>query len=210
MLRRPADRLAIQLAVLLGLTFLVGIRATDGLDDAVLGWILPWRTPLIDQVFQAVTLVGDPIVTALIAAGLTVVLVARDGRHGQVALLFLAGIALEFALKQLVFQPGPPNELVRDAVLIPGLRELSLFTYPSGHAMRVTFLAVLVGARFERLRLPAAVIVLLVAAGRVYLATGWIADIAGGLLAGLALATVAEVVTERLRSTRPAAAVAVP
>ena len=207
-LRRPIDRLAIQLAVFVGLTFLVGTGATDGLDAAVLGWLLPWRTPLLDEVFQAVTLVGDPIVSSLFAIAVTFVLVARDGRRGRVALLFFAGLALELVLKQLIFQPGPPNELVRDAVLLPGLREISAFTYPGGHALRVMFLATLLGARYRRLRVPLAVVVVLVAVGRVYLAAGWVADIAGGLIAGLVLATIAELVGERLGSARAAKTVA--
>ena len=197
MLRRPSDRLVIQLAVFAGLTFLVGTGATDALDAAVLGWLLPWRTPAFDQVLRAITLVGDPVVSSLCATLVTVVLVRRDGRRGLAGLVFFAGFALEFALKQLVFEPGPPSELVRDAVLLPGLRELSPFTYPGGHAMRVAFLAALLGARYPRLRVPLAIIALVVAAGRIYLATGWAADIAGGLIAGIALATIAEVLYER-------------
>ena len=207
-LRRPIDRLAIQLAVFGGLTFLVGTGATDRLDAAVLGWVLPWRTLALDQVFQAVTLLGDPIVSSLCAIALTFVLVAREGRRGQVVLLFFVGLALEFVLKQLVFQPGPPSELVRDAVLLPGLREISPFTYPGGHILRVMFLAAVLGSRSPRLRVPLALIVALVAVGRVYLAAGWAADVAGGLIAGLALATIAELMDARLGSARTAKTVA--
>ncbi len=204
MFRRPVDRLAIQIAVFAGLTVLVGTGATDAADAAVLGWVLPLRTPLLDQLFQAVTVLGDPIVSSLFAIALTFFLVTHEGRRGQVALLFFAGIALEFVLKQVVFQPGPPSELVRDSVLLPGLRELSPFTYPGGHVMRVTFLAALLALRSPRLRLPAMIAVALVAAGRIYLATGWAADVAGGALAGLALATIAEAVRERAGSPRAA------
>lgn len=204
MFRRPIDRLAIQIAVFAGLTVLVGTGATDAADTVVLGWVLPLRTPLVSQLFQALTLLGDPIVSSLVAIALTFFLVAQDGRRGQVALLFFAGLALEFVLKQIVFQPGPPSELVRDSVLLPGLRELSPFTYPGGHAMRVTFLAALLAMRYSRLRGPAVIVVALVGAGRIYLATGWAADVAGGVLTGLALATIAEIVRERSRSPRAA------
>lgn len=208
MLPRPGDRLAIQLAVFLavfgGLTFLVASGATDAVDTAALGWVLPWRSTWLDQVFQLITLIGDPVISSAMAIAATFVLVARDGRRGQVALLFFAGFALEFALKQLVVQPGPPNELVRDAVLLPGLRELSPFTYPGGHVMRVMFLTMLLCARYRRLRVPLAIAVALVAAGRIYLAVGWASDIAGGLVAGLMLATLAEVIYERAGSASAA------
>ena len=209
--RRPIDRvliLCILFAAFAGLTVLVGSGATDALDDVVLGWVLPWRSPLLDQLFQAITLAGDPVVSSLGAVAVTVVLVAREGRRGQVALLFFAGLALEFGLKQVIFQPGPPSELVRDAVLLPALRNLSPYTYPGGHVMRVAFLAALLAARYPRLRLALTFVVLLVVIGRVYLAAGWATDIAGGLIAGLALATVAELVRERLGSPRAAAALA--
>ncbi len=190
------------------LTVLVGTGASDAADAAVLGWLLPLRSAPLDQLFQTVTILGDPIVTSLLAIALTFALVAREGRRGQVALLFFAGLALEFILKQIVFQPGPPSELIRDAVLLPGLREISPFTYPGGHVMRVAFLAALLGARYPQLRGGLWIIVAAVAAGRIYLATGWPADIAGGLLAGLALATIAELITERAGSAHSTEALA--
>ena len=201
MLRRPIDRLRVQLAVFAGLTLLVGTGATDTVDATILGWLLPLRSPGPDQLFQAITLLGDPVADAILALALATVLVAREGRRGLAALLLFAGFAVEFALKQLVFQPGPPSELVRDSVLLPGLRELSPFTYPGGHALRVTFLAALLAARVPALRIPLAVVVALVAAGRMYLATGWAADVAGGVLFGLVLATIAEVLGERSAAT---------
>ena len=196
------------LAVFAGLTVLVATGATNALDDAVLGWLLPLRSPLLDQLFKAFTLVGDPVVSSVIALAVTFLLVTREGRRGQVALLFFAGIALEFVLKQVVFQPGPPSELVRDVVLLPALPDLSPFTYPGGHVMRVTFLAALVSVRYGRLRLALTILVLVVAVGRVYLAAGWVADVAGGLIAGLALATIAELAHERLGSARATEALA--
>lgn len=204
MLRQATDRLVLTLAAFGGLTFSVGTAGTDGIDAGILRWVLPLRSTLIDQVFQALTLLGDPVVSSLFAIALTWYLVAREGRGGQVALLFFVGFALEFVVKQIVIQPGPPNELVRDAVLLPGLRELSPFTYPGGHLLRVTFLAALIGARSPRLRVALAAVVAAVAVGRIYLATDWAADVAGGLLAGLALAAGADLVRERIGLVRAA------
>ena len=197
---RQLDRLAILVAAFAGLTFLVGTGATDAVDDSILSVMLPWRSPALDQVFQLITLAGDPLLSSIVAVAIALVAVAREGRRGQVALLFFAGIAVEYALKQLVFQPGPPSELVRDAVLIPGLGHLGPNTFPGGHVMRVAFLAAVIGASYPRLRVAGIILVTLVAMGRVYLATGWAADIAGGLVAGLALATIAELVHERVGS----------
>jgi len=208
MLRRPIDRLAIQLALFAGLAVLVGTGATDTADDAILGWVLQWRNSAVDQVFQIATSIGDPVVSSLFAVVLTVVAVARTGQRGWTGLLFFAGIALDYALKQLVLQPGPPSELVRDAVMIPALSHLSPYTFPGGHVMRITFLALLVSAAYPKLRGVAIIVVLLMVVGRVYLAAGWASDVAGGLIAGVALATVAELVRARISSPRRVEALA--
>ena len=206
---RPAGRLPIVAAAFAVLTGLVALGATTALDDAVLSAILPLRNPTLDQVVQLVTLLGGPIVSAAIAIGLTFFLVARDPRGMYVALLFAAGIAMEYTLKQLVLQPGPPSEYVRDAVLFVSLRDLAPYTYPSGHVMRVTFLASVLVSRYPRLALPAYAVAALVALGRLYLAAGWLSDMAGGLLAGLLLAAVAELIRARAASPRRARAVLV-
>ena len=202
MLRRPIDRLAIQLALFAALAVLVGTGATDAADETILGWVLQWRSTAVDQVFQVATLIGDPVVSAALALVLVFVTVARTGHRGWVGLLFFAGIAVEYALKQLVLQPGPPSELVRDAVLVPALRHLSPYTFPGGHVMRITFLALLVSASYPKLRVAALVVVAVVAVGRLYLAAGWATDIAGGLMAGIAFATIAELVRARLGAPR--------
>ena len=74
--------------------------------------------------------------------------------------------------------------------------------------MRVAFLAAMIGSRYPRLRPPLASLTALVGFGRIYLAAGWAADIAGGVLLGLALATVAEVIEERARDRQAATGVA--
>ena len=206
---RPIDRLAILSAAFVALTILVWTGATDALDTAVLELVLPLRTPVMDDAFSVTTAIGGPLVSSVAAIVLTLALVAREGRRGRVVLLMFAGIALEVVLKQFVFQPGPPSELVRDSVLLSTLRDLSPYTYPGGHVMRVAFLSAVLVTRFQRLGVPLAIVTAVVAFGRVYLAAGWFADVVGGLLAGLALATLAEVIAARVAATRPAARVGV-
>jgi membrane-associated phospholipid phosphatase len=78
--------------------------------------------------------------------------------------------------------------------------------------MRVAFLAWIVASRAPRLRVPLAIVVAVVAFGRVYLAASWAADVAGGILLGIALAALAELVGERLAAGQraPRAALATP
>src|SRR5258708_17905684 len=153
-----------------GMTGLVGSGLSDAFDEAVLATLLPYRSqPAIDAV-QLVTLLGSPILSSVLALGLTVRLVATDGRRGLVPLLFFAGFAVELALKAVIFQPGPPSELVYDAPLFVSLRAVTPFTYPYAPAMRIAFLASLVAWRVPPAPVPLAVVVALIAFGRVFLA----------------------------------------
>src|SRR5207302_9336701 len=103
-------------------------------------------------------------------------------------------------------------ELVRDAGPLPTFRDLIPYTYPGGHVIRVAFLSAMIGSRYPRLRAPLASLTALVGFGRIYLAAGWAADIAGGALLGLTLATVAAVIGERARARQraPGAALVTP
>jgi membrane-associated phospholipid phosphatase len=78
--------------------------------------------------------------------------------------------------------------------------------------MRVAFLAWIVASRAPRLRVPLAIVVAVIAFARVYLAASWAADVAGGILLGIAVAALAELVGERLATGQraPRAALATP
>jgi len=197
-------RLMTILVAFVVVTVLAGTGYSDGVDAAVLELLLPLRSPALISLFALVTLLGSVVVCSALAIALTLRLTAAEGRRGLVPLLLFVGLGVELVLKALVFQPGPPSELVHDSVALFSLRDLTPFTYPSGHAMRVTFLASLIAARYPRLGPPLWIVVGLVAFGRVYLAAGWITDVCGGVLLGLALATIAELVAGRVGGRRAA------
>jgi membrane-associated phospholipid phosphatase len=130
------------------------------------------------------------------------ILFARGERRVALALgLLLAGMLIEFALKSWVGHPGIPSIYHRDPRWYPvpdlGASDLELPSpFPSGHAMRTTFLA-LVGTALVARYLPAlatlarvgaGVVVALVAVLLVVMGWHWPTDIAGGLLVGYAIA----------------------
>ncbi len=182
----------------MGLAVFAGTEASDQVDRAVLLWITSLRTPAVETVVWGITLAAGPLVSSALAIVLAIVLARREGARGLAPLLLAGGFALEYALKQLVYQPSPPSELTRDAAFIPAMRDLSAFSFPDGGSLRATFLALLVAGRRPEWRVLLWFVVALIAVARLYLATGWVTDVLGGIACGAFLASLAEVVTSRL------------
>lgn len=132
------------------------------------------RTPESRDAAHIVRLIGHPAVSGL-AIVLTALWVRRRNRTVSVRILVaaLVGAALEASLKMTAFQPYG--------------------AYPSGHALRLTFLAVVVSQLSQRRALRAAtwIAATVVAAASVLGRDHYLDEIVGGALAGAALATLA-------------------
>lgn len=196
---RPLPRLALFSALFALVTALAGIGASDGLDTAATVFLFRLRTPGAADLVNAFTTLGDPLVGSVAAIGLALWLRRRQGMGGYSPLLLFVGVAIGLLLKQLIFQPPPPSEEAHDGVLLASLRHLVPYTYPSGHAFRVTFLGTVLGKRFPLVGGALYVLVALVALGRIYLAAEWVTDAIGGVLLALALSALGDVLRERVR-----------
>jgi undecaprenyl-diphosphatase len=165
---------------------LVGVGATDGIDDRVsrLAQAIAWYP--LDLAASVFNIVGQMEVTGLVALILSFLWWRRDGARGLVPLLLFAGVAIEAVMKHLVPHPGPPAELSRSISLLPFVHSSSPYSFPSGHVLRVTFLAALMTDRWAFWTLAG-----LMAVTRVYLNEHWASDIGGGFLLGAALAGLA-------------------
>jgi len=153
-------------------------------DSAVAAWLEAWRGPALDRAMTAVTLFGDGLVVAAIAAVLAAGLVIWGHRRAALYLVAtLAAVAFsEDLAKLLVARPRPT------AGLYEGWDALA---FPSGHAAKSGALAgaILVltafstaGTRLRRRALYGSLVpVLLIALSRVWLGAHWASDVAGGL-----------------------------
>jgi hypothetical protein len=102
----------------------------------------------------SLTLLGDPLVDSILALGLAFWLTRREGLRGATApLLLFVGVVITILLKQVVYQPGPPSEYMRDAVLWPALKHLEPYTFPGGHSFRVGYLVLITAPYVPRCRL---------------------------------------------------------
>jgi len=169
-------------------------------DVAVTTWLQRHAAPAADHAASIFVFLGDAEVQ-IPAVALVAVLWwwRRDESRGRAAVWLAAGLAvtsfIAFALKYLVPHAGPPPELQR-AVARYGIAVPQPFSFPSGHTMRITFLAAtaLRGA-------PAGAIALIGAmmAALVYLGDHWTSDVLGGLCLGWACAELARGFWGKLR-----------
>ena len=102
---------------------------------------------------------------------------------------------VEIAVKMVVPQAPPPEQLSRSAELVPLARVTFPGSFPSGHIARTAFVAGIA-------RIPpwlGALTVALMMVSRVHLGDHWTSDALGGLLLGLLGAQVVRVAERRLR-----------
>ncbi len=182
------------------------------LDPRVHAWALAHRLGWPTHVFQAVTWLGSNavVVPLLVAATL---LACRSRRSWRplvaVAVVYAAALLLHAGVGELIRRHRPPAA--------DWLAGASGWSYPSGHTIQATvaygvLLVLLTPGRTKRTRLMLtgayALIVLAVAASRVYLGVHWLTDVLGSMALGLALLAVwaaIRLTTDRRGLTEPAA-----
>lgn len=110
---------------------------------------------------------------------------------------------IEIYGKLFINHPGPPVMFLRgeEITFFPKWYVLSESSYPSGHALRVVFIAILLSAFFLKLKfvkdfrymaiIGLALWVILASLSRVILGQHWTSDIVGGGLLGFSLGTFA-------------------
>jgi membrane-associated phospholipid phosphatase len=201
-LRTPVARPLVALAIL-GVGFALYTQAvaaglTDQPDLTVARALAKAWVPVLQPVAQAVAVLGGLEVTALLAAGMVVVLLRRGFRAEAAALAALPlAQGLEIVYKWVLRHPAPTAFAHPDGPSLVTMFHAGTLTpegsYPSGHMMR-TVLIYGVGAfvvrrlaspGWARMAAPAAAAVIgLMALDRVYLGVHWQSDVVGGLLLG--------------------------
>lgn len=143
---------------------------------------------ILDASSEALSLAGGVFLTTALVVALITSLYLR-GRHTlavRLAAVFMVATLVEVALKLSVPVPPLPLEYLRSdgeelIIRLPN-------PYPSGHMLRSVFLA---GAAVllwpvRPVWIAAGVLLLAMAATRVYLGVHWASDVVGGTLLGVA------------------------
>ncbi|RIJ69745.1 PAP2 family protein [Nakamurella silvestris] len=182
-------------AVMMSLFVLVSFQVRAGgwvtsADQPVLDWFVAHRWAPLNFLAQLVSLVADPVGSAVLAAAAAVFLYLRTKDRVVAAYILgaaaLGGVAILVA-KHLVDRQRPP--LATQLVLETN------GSFPSGHLTSAVLvygsiaLALIVtsGARPVRTAVVAVVAMVLVGVDRLYLGVHWFSDLVGATTLGLSL-----------------------
>lgn len=160
------------------------------IDAGVAQWAADRRSDGLTAFFNVVTDIGDTITLLILGVAVgTVWRVKRGDWEGFEVLAgsYLGALAIYAAVKRIVGRARPPQELALGEV--PGL------SFPSGHTTgsaavyTALVLLVIVMVRREAAKwvmvAATGVLVVLIAASRVYLGVHWLGDVVAGLVVGV-------------------------
>lgn len=207
-MQQPRSTRVIQFALLLAafgaVAALVGLGFTKGIDRAVYGAAQVLAGPTLDVAASIVTLVGKTEVALALAVVFAVALGRRAGWIGLAPLVIVVAIALDLYLKTLVAHARPPGGTAHEVHYLPTLLSLPKVagSFPSSHVLLTAFLGGLLRNVAPRTALLTWLVIVLVAASRIYLDKHWLSDVVGGALLGTALAAATVFAVEFVRAWR--------
>lgn len=166
------------------------------------------RMPIIerinsDEVWEDIGFFVSPTVSALLVIFITLVVFLQKRGSKRlwsfvIPICFILLVAVEVYGKSVVESPAPPFFMLKNPTTIfPKYHVQELYSYPSGHAARATYLAFIAilalwpKLRTKRKRVTVGILlmvfVLMVSVGKIYLGHHWMSDVVGGWLIGFAL-----------------------
>jgi undecaprenyl-diphosphatase len=165
---------------------------TQAFDDSVLRWVAQHRTPALEPVMLEITFLGTGTVVLALVAVSGMFLWLSNHKYSAILLLVstIGGILLNNLLKIGFGRPRPQ-------VIDWGMHAVS-WSFPSGHAMSAAVVygtVAYLAARLQRRHLhrvitltAAFILILLIAASRLYLGVHYPSDVLAGIIIGLAWA----------------------
>lgn len=176
--------------------FLVKLRSLVSLDHQATTIIQTFIPRSLDTILSFFSLVGSFEAVFILLSFLLFQHFKRLTRLIPILFLFLLGHLIEFVGKSFIFQIGPPEKDIRYNIefVFPSASVQPGNSFPSGHAFRMLFVAVIVCAiifarKFSRktkyLLLGALFLISIVMlVSRVSLGEHWTSDVLGGSFLG--------------------------
>ena len=176
---------------------------TQAFDDAVLRWVAEHRTPALEPVMLEITFLGTGTVVVVLVAVCGMFLWLSNHKYSAVLLLVstIGGIFLNNLLKVGFGRPRPD-------IIDWGTHVVS-WSFPSGHAMSAAVVygtVAYLAARLQRRQFHrvitlgvTVILILLIAASRVYLGVHYPSDVLAGIIIGLAWAAFCMAILEAIQ-----------
>lgn len=157
-------------------------------DTAIRNLFQDLRTPVGDDIMTFITMLGDGVVIAAVAAVVIAYLFARKAwRRATGLMIAIAGAAVFVPLFKMLFQRERPIDIYTGA---------DALSFPSGHATLTVVLFGIVAVLVAHDRSPltkagifslAVPLIGAVAFSRIYLGAHWMSDVVGGIAFGTAM-----------------------
>jgi membrane-associated phospholipid phosphatase len=206
--RRTATLAAVTAALFAVCTGITVAGLLDGLDQSAAAAVRRTARHAGDVVLSFLTLPASVQLSAVWLGMLAAVATRRPwwrGRVAALAVVLVAGVAIEVAMKTLIDHPGPHPAR---GLLVLGSGELGRGSFPSGHVCRGTTMAfgtalLAGGARRRPALVVAAGYAALLAWTVLYLNWHWTSDVIGGVLLGITAAAIVAAVPAVAPQTSP-------
>ena len=147
---------------------------------------------LTGDVMEGSSFLASPMVSIIAIIVITFITFIKRKRFRAAALIIPIIFGLmtlaEIYGKSVVHHPAPPFFLLKNPTSIfPKYYIWENFSYPSGHAARAVFLAMLLFFTIKRrvwVMVSLILFVILISISRIYLGHHWVSDVIGGLILG--------------------------
>lgn len=144
------------------------------------------------EIMEGSSFLASPLFSIMVITVITIITLIKRKKWRIAALLIPLAFGLmtiaEIYGKSIVHHPAPPFFLLKNPTTVfPKYYVWEDYSYPSGHAARAMFLAIVLFFTMKKrvwIMFSLILLVILISISRIYLGHHWLSDVIGGLILG--------------------------